>query len=931
MSQLNCGDPARRGDVRAHDLGGIDTVDVSTDQRTLSVLLFGKAPPGLTRANFRIDGGAPVAVTAVQPCPEQDPDLPDCLQLSVDRPGDYSCYRLSLVAADAYGRPGTEPYPGFDVRYFTACFSFKQNCDAEIDCAAACAAVTAPAPEPVIDYLARDFASLRQALLDRLSLTMPGWTERHLPDIGITLVELLAYAGDLLSYRLDAVGTEAYLDTARLRTSVRRHARLVDYRMHDGCAARAYVCLTASGTVTLPAGEFRFSAGTEIFEPLITEAVTLYETHNEINLWTWGDQDCCLPAGATSATLNDTGLHLAAGDLLVFEETIGAVTGLPADKDPAHRQAVRLTSVTQRRDALYDQPLLEVAWDRDDALTFPLCVTARGGPDCTELTVGVARGNVLLVEHGASNDWAGGDGTTVTLPSAPPPAGQGCPPGCGWGCPDDDPVDTPAYPPFRYRPYVHVTDSPVTQHVAFPEPRRVARAQAAALAAIGARARLRISAMQSQPALTGDDLAYLTTLFGAAVLARYPLAADPGMALRLLLARFDELLAVKLARLADLTHRAREGYLLTVADEGTELDWAWGSGTAQLIDPQRPALRGPAAAALRPDPRDALPAIQATDSASADTWLPRRDLLHCDLMYGGPDDRCFVGETDDDGRLTLRFGDGADARPPAPGTVLRLRYRVGNGTAGNVGAETINTVSFRGINAPEIRVRNPLPAVGGTDPEPVPIVRQRAPHAFAQVLRRAITAADYAQLAGEHAGVQQAGAQLRWTGSWYEAQVAIDALGTETAPGWLLADELRLLQRYRRIGHDVRVATAVLVPVELALCVRAQPGYLRGHVRASVLERLGPGVLPDGTLAMFHPDNLTFGTPVRISVIEAAVTALPGVAGAAVTMLKRQFAPDAGAAAAGVLAFAPDEVPQLDNDPAHPDRGTLTVIVGGGR
>ena len=110
-----------------------------------------------------------------------------------------------------------------------------------------CATATAPAPGPVIDYLARDFASLRQALLDRLSLTMPDWTEPHLPDVGIALVELLAYAGDLLNYRLDAVGTEAYLDTARLRTSVRRHARLVDYRMHDGCAARAYVCLAVTG------------------------------------------------------------------------------------------------------------------------------------------------------------------------------------------------------------------------------------------------------------------------------------------------------------------------------------------------------------------------------------------------------------------------------------------------------------------------------------------------------------------------------------------------------------------------------------------------------------------------------------------------------------------------------------------------------------
>src|SRR2546427_6685807 len=46
--------------------------------------------------------------------------------------------------------------------------------------------------------------------------------------------ELLAYVGDYLSYQQDAVATEAYLGTARRRVSVRRHARLVDYLVHDG-------------------------------------------------------------------------------------------------------------------------------------------------------------------------------------------------------------------------------------------------------------------------------------------------------------------------------------------------------------------------------------------------------------------------------------------------------------------------------------------------------------------------------------------------------------------------------------------------------------------------------------------------------------------------------------------------------------------------
>ena len=211
----------------------------------------------------------------------------------------------------------------------------------------------------------------------------------------------------------------------------------------------------------------------------------------------------------------------------------------------------------------------------------------------------MARGNVVLVEHGGSNDWCGGVPQQVTWPPAPPSA-TGCPPGPDWGCPADGPADVPAYPLIPFRPYATVGLSPVTQQVAFPEPQRVARAQAAALAGIPAQARARIGAMTSEANLTADDLAYLTLLFGADMLTRYRIANDAAAALRLLLGRFDLLLEGKLARLEDLRQRARAGYMLTAADAGQELDWAWGPGTGQAIDPARPAFRGPAATALRP-------------------------------------------------------------------------------------------------------------------------------------------------------------------------------------------------------------------------------------------------------------------------------------------------------------------------------------------
>ena len=182
--------------------------------------------------------------------------------------------------------------------------------------------------EPEVNYLAKDYASFRQLILDRLALLVPDWTERHVPDIGIALVELLAYAGDYLSYYQDAVATEAYLETARQRISVRRHARLVDSQLHEGANARTWITLKIEGSpLEFDAREMYFITrpkdasdnfgpaltpvdlqnlsqdSYEVYEPLGSDKIRLFESHNEIHFYTWSDDECCLDRGATSATL----------------------------------------------------------------------------------------------------------------------------------------------------------------------------------------------------------------------------------------------------------------------------------------------------------------------------------------------------------------------------------------------------------------------------------------------------------------------------------------------------------------------------------------------------------------------------------------------------------------------------------------------------
>ncbi len=153
----------------------------------------------------------------------------------------------------------------------------------------------------------------------------------------------------------------------------------------------------------------------------------LYQSHNQIEIYTWGQTDCCLIKGATHATLrdqwvdiprdncdssrpksvgirknSDRALKLEVGDLLLFEEIIDPSTGEKLDANPTHRQVVRLTCVQPCIDELTGTPVLEVWWSQEDKLEFTLCVSSRmPNPPCAVLPiVGVARGNILHVDQG---------------------------------------------------------------------------------------------------------------------------------------------------------------------------------------------------------------------------------------------------------------------------------------------------------------------------------------------------------------------------------------------------------------------------------------------------------------------------------------------------------------------------------------------------
>ncbi|HEY7028064.1 MAG TPA: putative baseplate assembly protein [Gemmatimonadales bacterium] len=852
---LCCQDDERRDLVR-HIQGrvGLDYIEVGGDQRTLSVYFLGKLPPELQTNQpgieryLRLEGGhriTGISIIDVDPVVDPSPEKDDFLKVRLDKSGDFSTYTLRLGGVE-----------NVDPRYDHVDFSFKIDCPSDLDCAPACTCEPPVLDEPEINYLARDYGGFRQLILDRLSLLLPDWKERHVPDLGITLVELLAYTGDYLSYYQDAVATEAYLDTARKRISIRRHTRLVDYVMHEGCNARAWVSVEVSEDLELVPSKTAFitglndqlpvrqtvlswddlrqvpSASYQVFEPMATDdtgAIRLRVAHNEIHFYAWGDTECCLERGSTSAFLLDgyvsaggttdgageilvaaspppaRTLQLKPGDVLIFEEVIGPRTGLPADADPARRHAVRLTRVTPGEDPVVrDQqgrptPWVEIAWAEEDAPPFTFCISTIGAaPDCSYLEKAtVARGNVILVDHGKTGPRK-----------------------------DFEPVSA-----LATEAECECADRPGN--------------------------------VQTIPARIQPTLERIPLTF------RQPLPAD------------------------------------------------------------RPATGGwtTASSMVTQEPRLALPQVSLT-SDPAQPWEVRYDLI-----ASGPDDRHFVVEIDDESLAHLRFGNGENGYRPPAGMVLSAIYRTGNGVAGNVGPEAISRLVLTDIELSGISltVRNPLPAQGGTEPENAAEVKLRAPRAFRKRLERAITADDYRQIAQLNTRVQSANAALEWSGSWYEADVAIDPRGGESVSAMVLDEIDWELEKCRRMGHDLAVRPARYVPLCLKVEVCALPHYQPGQVKAALLDRFSTRTLPGGKRGFFHPDNLSFGDGIYLSTVIAAAQAVPGVECVTVTRFHRLFQAPNHEIENGLLPLGTGEIAQLDNDPNFPERGQLEIQVRGGR
>jgi len=291
-------------------------------------------------------------------------------------------------------------------------------------------------------------------------------------------------------------------------------------------------------------------------------------------------------------------------------------------------------------------------------------------------------------------------------------------------------------------------------------------------------------------------------------------------------------------------------------------------------------------------------------------------------------------EYDGDDADSIRFGTGTFGGRPSPGSVFDVTYRVTAGAAGNVAADAI-TVIPPGFDALIVTAANPFPATGGADEETLDHVRAAAPRAFRSRQFRAVRAEDYTATARELPWVIDAGTAVRWTGSWLSVFTTAQPAGTPdrgTEPTVAeRCDLIELLGRRRMTGYEVFTLLPRYVGLDLVITACAQPWGLRGEVEAAIRVELGTGQRRDGTPAFFAPGRMRFGTPLERSDLEATIQAAAGVRGVLSISYRRRGLVPGFVPMPETVTVGRDEIIRVDDDPSRPDRGSIRIVVEGGK
>ena len=357
------------------------------------------------------------------------------------------------------------------------------------------------------------------------------------------------------------------------------------------------------------------------------------------------------------------------------------------------------------------------------------------------------------------------------------------------------------------------------------------------------------------------------------------------------------------------------GNVAAVTHGASMPDEVLGSGDPSAA-PQRFALRRPPLAFVADAnaPRGVAPAAQV--------WIGGERWTAVDtLAASGPLDRHYAVEFDDRDIAWVVFGDGSHgAAPPSGRNNIVARYRSGHGAGANVAAGAIARMPQP---APFLEASaNVLPASGGAERETAADARRQASHRV-RTLERAVSLADYADLALTFSGIAKARADAEREGRGAASRRVIVVTcaaegGTPLATPQMEALFAFLAARCPEPAR-LRVRGHRAWPVRLALRVDVAANFSQAAVQRALLDAFGVS-------GFFAFERRALGADLALSDVYAAAEAVTGVDHVLATL----FHAEGQTAQAADRIGVPADALATGGDAVDAGVGRLTLQLAGG-
>ncbi|MCU0888804.1 MAG: putative baseplate assembly protein [Rubritepida sp.] len=676
----------------------------------------------------------------------------------------------------------------------------------------------------------RAWQDLRDELVRRIPVHAPEWTDRSAADPGIALIELFAFLGDNLLYRLNRAPDAAKLAFLKLLNLPPRAAEPARTMLRLMLPKGGIEPVVPPFDPTQP--RLEAAAGEVLFEA--EEEVTVLPL--EVQGWIKRRHAEALPSEATEGVSQLLTEHLGTAI------TAAGFTAYRSEPMPAPAGGALPPPTSS--DAALDRRIWFALLAPEDALA-----TLAALPEAERLMELRRRVSGRVLNLGIRSDDAL------------------CGPADGQRCPDPG---APAALPWPLRWEISTGRftgaTPRVDRLRY-ERLTVERDTTDGLARSGI-VKLRLPEMDAGQPRFGDWTAASFDPPDADLLGVGPMPPrldDPKLAARVL-----GWISVRRVNAADppLRLRLAEGNAVPVVQAVTAAPETLGYGEGrpgQLVRLARtPVIPGSEV-------------IQVRGAAGWEAWQRVED-----LALAEPDDRAY---TLDAATGTITFGDGLHGRMPLPGEAIRsLGHRFGGGVRGNVGAGAIARLR----NA-ALRCENSLPAEGGRDAETIPEAEARIP----QVLRhndRAVAAEDFTDLARGTPGRPVGRAHVlprhlpaqRADGVPGAVTVIVLPAHDPVTPDTPTPDREMLravcahLEPRRLVTTELHVIPPEYVAVDVSVAVEPEPGTGSETLRRWVELALRQHVAP---LPPYGPDGQgwPFGRALRDRDAEAAVLRVQGV------------------------------------------------------